>query len=557
MRNNKFSNIKLEINKMNCYISNGYLDIYIKYAYIYKLLVNNQNIVSNLNGKKTFYLDWNGGKFIFLPNNLFVLKYNDNIVHIMYNMFIYEKCEIQYHIIVKKNISGIYNYIVINNDNLYKSYTFSEIRTVYRFDYFIMNMLYNGKLIQKSYLYTYLKNKPLIQDETWQLDDGTYYSKYDLAGYIRELDFYGVYGKEYGAWIMNFSHEYFSGGPLKQDLLVHQDSLMINYLNSTHFGSKELIIPKNKWNKMYGPWLIYFNKGKNIDLISDANIFYKKEKKRWPFNWIIDENYQLKNRKKLTIKINNINNKKYQVVITSSLYEKFELQTLGYLYTTNNLKNDKFIINNIRSNKYNLFIYPLNGHNSSFLFKKLININDDINLNLDINDNYLNNKKLIWNIGETNRRSSEFKFSNKNRNYIWHTLVPKNINFYINKSIENKNWYYSQTNNGSWKIYFYDKFLKNKKNRILNIGIAGVSINILDKINNEKLPKLMIYLNNTLIKVLIYNNDKSIYRGALQSGSFYSERIIIPYKLFLNKINILKLKLISGSFMYDNLNLIY
>ncbi len=554
MRSNKFNDIKLEINNMNCYISNGFLDIYIKNAYIYKLLVNNQNIISNLNGKKTFYLDWNGGKFVFIPNNIFILKYNINIVHIMYNMFLYDRFEIQYHIIIKRNISGLYNYIVINNDNFNKSYIFSEIRTVYRFDYFIMNILYNGNIAQKSYVYSYLKSRPLIQDETWQLEDGTYYSKYDLAGYIRDINFYGLYGNEYGAWIMNFSHEYFSGGPLKQDLLVHQDSLMLNYLNSTHFGSKELTIPKYKWSKMYGPWLIYLNKGKNINLISDAEIFYKRQKNKWPFKWINDKNYQLNNRFKLTGKINNIGNKKYQIIITSSLNEEFDLQTLGYLYNTTNDNNGNFIINDIRSNIYNLYIYPLYGHNSSFLFKKTIDLcNNNLSLNLDIKDN-INKNNIIWNIGKTDRKSSGFKFSNKNRNYIWHNLVPKNIKFYINKNTD-KEWYYCQNNNGNWKIYFYDNILDNN-DRILNIGIAGASLNIIDKKNN-KLVILKIFLNKFLIKELIYENDKSIYRGALLSGNFHSEKIIIPNKIFnKNNINILNFKLISGSLIYDNINLI-
>ncbi len=554
MRENKFNDIKLEINNMNCYISNGFLDVYIKNSYVYKLLVDNKNIISNLNGKKTFYLDWNGGKYIFIPNNIFILKYNNNIVHIMYNMFLYNKLEIQYHIILRKNISGLYNYIVINNNNFNKNYIFNEIRTVYRFDYFIMNILYNGVIAQKSYIYSYLKTRPLIQDETWQLEDGTYYSKYDLAGYIRDTDFYGLYGKEYGAWLMNFNHEYFSGGPLKQDLLVHQDSLMLNYLNSTHFGSKELIVPKYKWSKMYGPWLLYFNKGKNINLISNAEIFYKKEKKKWPFKWIKDINYQLNNRFKLTGKINNIKNKKYQIIITSSLNEKFDLQTLGYSYSTINDEYGNFFIDNIRSNIYNIYIYPLYGYNSSFLFKKNINLSNNLNLNLNIKDD-INKNYVIWNIGKTDRKSSGFKFSDKNRNYIWHNLVPKNFKFYVNKN-NDKDWYYCQNNNGNWKIYFYDKLLNNFNNdRILNIGIAGSSLNILDK-NNNKLPKLKIYLNNILIKTLIYDNDKSIYRGALLSGNFNSEKIIIPYKIFVKNLNILELKLKSGSFIYDNINLI-
>ncbi len=543
--------IKLEVNNLNAIITNKFFKVYINNASVSKLLINNINIVDNLNGKKTFYLDWNGGKFIFIPENLFIIKFSNDIIHIMYNMFLYKECELQYHIIIRNNIFGIYNYIIINNSNINLSYSFSELRTVYRFDYNIMNILYNGLLVQKSYLYNYLNKQTLIQDETWQLEDGTYYSKYDLAGYIRNTNFYGIYGEQYGVWIMNFSHEYFSGGPLKQDLLVHQDSLILNYLNSTHFGTKELVIPKYKWSKMYGPWLIYFNKGKNINLISDANMFFNIEKNNWPFKWIEEKHYPIK-RFFIKGKFKNVKHL-YQIILCSSENEKFDFQTLGYLYNTISLNNGNFIIKNIRPGNYKLYVYPINGYDCNFLFKKEIEIKYNLDLGtLDINEINLKNK-LIWNIGETNRKSNVYKYSNKNRNYIWHTLIPSNLNFYINKSNITKDWYYAQTKKGKWKIYFYDN--EDNKNRILNISISGVSSNILEKKISK--PKLEIYLNNILLKILLYENDKSIYRCALNSGNFYKEKILISKRLVINGINIITLKLISGSFMYDTINYLY
>ncbi len=552
--NNKiFSNIILKVDNLNVYITNGYLEVFLKMGYVSKLLINKINIINNLENKKTFYLDWNGGKFVFNPNKLFINKYDNDIAHISYIMNLNNNLEIEYHFIVRKFIKGIYNYVVINNNNNNlndnKSYTFSEIRVVYRFDYSIMNMLYNGLLNVKSHLYSNLKKNPLVQDETWQLSDGSYYSKYDLAGYIRQTKYYGVYGEKYGAWLINFSHDYFSGGPLKQDLLVHQDSLMLNYLHSTHFGTPELCIPVKKWKKIYGPWLIYLNNNinLNLNLLTDVNIFFKKEINNWPFKWLEDINYKI-NRKKIYGNIKNINNKKYQIVLNSSLDEEFDKQTLGYLYYTVNLYNGSFEIKNIIPNKYMLYIYPLNGINSNFLFKKIVDLNENLKLSdLDIKDNIIN--KVIWNIGETNRTTSGFKYSNKNRNFIWHILSPKNLKFVIddNSKIDIKKWYYAQTKKGIWKIYFND--LNNKKDRILNICICGASNNILQKKNNK--PYLKIYINNIFINEFIYENDKSIYRGALKSGNYYNNKIDINNKYIVNGLNILKLKLIGGSIMYD------
>ncbi len=544
--NNNFSSVKLEVNGLSATISNSFLSVFFDdKACVYKLIIFGKNIVNNLNGKKTFCLDWDGGKGEFKPNNLNIVEYSDLIAHIYYEHKLNNYIFIEYHFIVRKYISGIYSYVNIVN-NGFDSFSFSELRTVYRFDNSIMDRLNNGIIDMKSYLYSYLKNLPLIQDETWQLEDGSYYSKYDLSGYIRETDFYGVYGNGFGSWLVNFTHEYYSGGPLKQDLLVHQDSLMLNYLTSTHFGTPTLIVPKY-WNKQYGPWLIYFNKGNNLFL--DTKNFYNEEKKNWPFLWIKDKNYQF-NRKEVKGKIKS--NFDYTVVLSSSLNEYFDKQTLGYLYHTNINKNNEFYFKNVRPGKYNINIYPINGYDCNFKWQETIDIYYDRDIGIiNLIEKEITQSNVIWSIGETNRRSDIFRFSLENRNYVWHTLVPKNLDFYIGKSLLYKDWYFCQASNGIWNIHFLD--INDKKDRILNIGISGASNNILENTS----PNLEVYLNKTLLKKFSYINDKSIYRCSLQSGIFHSEKIYIYHNFILNGLNIISLKLVGGSIMYDSINLCY
>jgi rhamnogalacturonan endolyase len=42
-----------------------------------------------------------------------------------------------------------------------------------------------------------------VQDETWQKPDGSYLTKYDWSAFIREQDYYGVYGDKFGSWYIN------------------------------------------------------------------------------------------------------------------------------------------------------------------------------------------------------------------------------------------------------------------------------------------------------------------------------------------------------------------
>lgn len=77
----------------------------------------------------------------------------------------------------------------------------------------------------------YLKDAPLpdhslyanatkVQDETWELADGTYITKYDFSDFVRERDFYGIYGPEVGSWFIHPSTEYYDASQLSQTLTV-------------------------------------------------------------------------------------------------------------------------------------------------------------------------------------------------------------------------------------------------------------------------------------------------------------------------------------------------
>ncbi len=545
--NSVFTDVKLDISGLLVKISNGFLSLsFNKEASLSSLKIYGKSIIENLYGKKTFYLDWNGGKFIFIPEGVSLVNYSHDYVHIFYYQYIFKKFKIELHYIVRKFTSGLYSYVnIINNGS--ESYKFSELRLVYRFDPKLMNRLNNQLIDMKSYSYVFLKNSSLIQDETWQLNDGSYYSKYDLAGFVRDIEYYGVYGNGYGAWLINSTCEYYSGGPLKQDLLVHQDSLMLNYLTSTHFGTPELVIPPFFGSKMYGPWLIYFNLGKNCDILSNVNSFIQNEKLNFPYTWLKDTNFPIK-RSYLKGKINSFN--RYKIVIFSSIQEKFDTQTLGYLYYTDTVYDGSFSIKNIRPNIYMMNIYPISGYDCNFKWEKIIDLNNNYDIgNIDIKDSI---KDTIWSIGETNRKSINSRFNLENRNYVWHTLVPKNLDFYIGKSNLLENWFYSQSKKGTWRIHFFDIF--DNVDRILNIGVSGASSNIIDHTSKIYLE---IYLNDFLLKKCFYDNDKSIYRGALDSGNYHSEKILIPYDNVLTGLNILSLNLINGSLIYDCINLCY
>jgi rhamnogalacturonan endolyase len=105
-----------------------------------------------------------------------------------------------------------------------------------------------------------IANETKVQDETWQLPNGTHITKYDWADFIRNQEYYGVYGSGYGSWYIYPGKDEYNGDHLKQELLLHRESrtgdvVLLNMLHGTHFMASN-----NNYfevGKTWGPWLWY------------------------------------------------------------------------------------------------------------------------------------------------------------------------------------------------------------------------------------------------------------------------------------------------------------
>lgn len=120
-----------------------------------------------------------------------------------------------FHWVIFDDLSGAYQYFV--NRALPD---ISILRTLWRLapEYFP-----NGR--------THLKDEPLpdfslyanatkVQDETWQLADGSFITKYDWSNAVRDRDFNGIYGSEAGSWYIHPTTEYYNSDHLSQTLTV-------------------------------------------------------------------------------------------------------------------------------------------------------------------------------------------------------------------------------------------------------------------------------------------------------------------------------------------------
>jgi hypothetical protein len=188
-----------------------------------------------------------------------------------------------------KGENGIHPYVIISgNQN-------GEMRTMYKFDMNILDYAWTNERTNKQYSYEFLQAispSGNAGDETWRLKDGSVYTKYNYVSFYYQTPMWGHYGHGVGAWFIPTSAESYASGPLRQDLDVHQDALILNYLGGGHLGSGGTAAGIDGKPKIHGPWYLYFNTADSNDaLISDALKTSAAEKAKWPYPWVDEPTY--------------------------------------------------------------------------------------------------------------------------------------------------------------------------------------------------------------------------------------------------------------------------
>jgi len=168
---------------------------------------------------------------------------------------------------------------------------------------------------------------------------------------------------------------------------------------------------------------------------------------------------------------------------------------------------------------------------------------------------------ILWSIGEVNRKSSEFKYADQQRNYKWEFETPKNLTFTIGESDSANDWYtskqicilnyknkilryYAQSQPSTWRILYQDVYDGNSRTLRLPLAAASKAI-------------LVVLFNGEILQTfdLRSDNDASVYRSALQSGKFHSIVLPIEESKVVSGENVIELIVEAGGVMYDAVSL--
>lgn len=168
---------------------------------------------------------------------------------------VFHAVEGDFHWVIQPDLAGAYQYFV--NRALP---VLGEFRTLFRLDNATFpsgrTNIKDGPLPPLSAIQSGTK----VQDETWQLPDESYITKYDWSAFTRTVDFYGLYGEGFRSWYIHPGKDYYNGNHLKQELTVHRksttgDAAQLNMLHGTHFMASSSDVFSE--GKVWGPWLWY------------------------------------------------------------------------------------------------------------------------------------------------------------------------------------------------------------------------------------------------------------------------------------------------------------
>jgi len=195
------------------------------------VIKNGRELAHNLHGTvprdtdggRTFYHDYNASKGYLHARVVRIIENTPELAH--FAIIDTGTPYLEDHYVMLKGESGIHPYVII------KGPFFGEMRTMYRFDMSILDWAWTVERVSQQRPYAYLQGISTIGnmgDETWRLPDGTVYSKYDYCVYYSESPMWGHFGHGFGAFFIPVSKEAYAGGPLRRELDLHQDALILN-----------------------------------------------------------------------------------------------------------------------------------------------------------------------------------------------------------------------------------------------------------------------------------------------------------------------------------------
>ena len=422
-----------------------------------------------------------------------------------------------------------------------------------------------------------------------------YECKYDYSANFGDLDAWGWVSttNNMGVWMTIPSHEYNPGGPTKRELICHSSPVLLNMFGGTHYGmgGDGAVAKGEKWEKLYGPFLIYCNKvasgTTNVPKVlwEDAKAQAKLEQTQWPYSWFSDSTYKKTNERgtikgKLrindpTVPLASAANMWIGVAIPPSSTTgaaDFQLWSKNYQFWVKTDSVGNFKIANVLPGVYDMYAFGPGaaGQMTKTAYAKVV-AGDTTQLgNVDWIPYRL--APTVWEIGIPDRSAKEFKHGNDawyggtypDPNWAvfmnYQTEFPNEVNYTIGQSNWATDWNFVQPYNivgtgqtvaPEWKVNFKltSKPTAGSNSSVYVAAASSYTAPLFVKVNgvNITTPSTGVFFPNP--------SDATIRKGI--SGAFGDLRFTFPSSMLNAGDNVISftLRKSGGDIQYDYLRL--
>ncbi len=482
-------------------------------AVISSFVYNGQNILSGGHSGGMFYWSWNRPNYQNPSGCTYQLtvdpqtnnyNYAEIKIHMAWNGSTTTAAQdVDIYYALKDSISGLYATGKLSHPTSYPLNPGGEWRMVgyvgSEFNWLVVDSARNQIIPNSSATTAVVSGAP---KEVYRITSGPflnhYECKYDYSADFGETETWGWVSttQNIGIWMTIPSLEYYPGGPMKREVMCHSAPVMLNMFGGTHYGmgADGAVASGEKWEKIYGPFLIYCNKvpigTANVPkaLWVDAKSQTELERTKWPYSWFSDSTY---------LKVNQRGSIKGKLVIndpsapatsaanmwigvaipplSTSGQTDFQMWSKNYQFWVKTDSAGNFTIPNVIPGVYDMYAFGP-GAAGQMTKKAFLTVTAGNVTDLGTVE-WIPYRiaPTVWKIGIPDRTAKEFKHGDdywvggtytdpnwaKFMNYT--TEFPTDVNYTIGQSNWSTDWNYvqpyntvgtAQTTAPEWKVYF-------------------------------------------------------------------------------------------------------
>ncbi len=431
------------------------------------------------------------------------------------------------HYILRKGDGGYYTFVTLRHAASASEGVIGQCRYVIKVRPSMFSSYFVTRTEQGSYMNTPSQELKEVTNATYQFPDGSVRTKYNNSAYESNLHVYGVTGANQGLWMITPSSEAVNGGPTKQDLTVHQDAtIVLRMLQSGHFldGSLAAIRAVGNWSKIYGPYYVYLNTGASPQIMwHDARREAREQVKLWPYRWMHNSLFANK-RGTVTGVLYHSDGKPavYAHVVLAAPRPDWQLQSMGYIFSSRTDSSGRFTIKNVIPGTYSLYAYQAGTASQYVRTSVKVGANKVTHLARGLWRPLASGKRL-WQIGIPDRSASEFRHGRDRRQFgLWNLYpidFPKDVNYVIGESTPAHDWNYcqvvAQRKDGTWHRPVWTIHFS------LSHEVAGTGILVMGIAGASQAHGILVSLNGKpMAKVDLQHSDPCIYRDAVTGGMY-------------------------------------